>query len=160
MGNGKVGETLEESPRHSFRPKRTPAHDEIWGRQRDKLDPVLRKAESSPAIQLLTEKIVCAAFLRARKVPDVVLPGMSVVDDGGRQNPKHVIVCCPGIAPRNRQKKPYEAAGGRTNTRKFMSNFGKGLRGVGLDGFMSRRSSLSARFFDFFCWQRKQLVTE
>ena len=60
------------------RSKRTPAHDEILGSQRDKLHQDLRKAESSLAIQLRTGKIGFGALLHARRVPDIISPGLSM----------------------------------------------------------------------------------
>ena len=54
--------------------KRVPA----LGRQQDILHRGFRKAESSLALQLRTEKIGFAAFLHARRVPVVVFPGVLV----------------------------------------------------------------------------------
>ena len=47
----------------------------------------LCKAESSLAIQLCTEKIGVAALPHARRVPDMIFPGVSV-----REDPKVVIM--------------------------------------------------------------------
>ena len=104
--------------------KKTPAYDGELGRQRDKLHHNLRKAESSLAIRLRTEKVGFAAFLHARRVPDVVSPACQC--GWRRQNPKHVIIFCPNHA-RNRRSL-YEAAG-TSQYRELMST-GKGLRAV------------------------------
>ena len=97
-------EKWEKSWKHHLdtvsRSKRTPAHNEVFGHQRDKLHQGLRKAESSLAIQLRTEKIGFAAFLHARKVPHII--SLACQCGWRRQNPKHVIVFCLDCA-RNHQ---------------------------------------------------------
>ena len=73
---------------------RTVAHDHEL--QRNKLHRTLRKAESSLAIQLRTEKVGFAAFLHARRVPDVISPACQC--SWRRQDPKHVVMFCPNHA--------------------------------------------------------------
>ena len=69
--------------------KKTPAHDGELGRQRDKLHHGLRKAESSLAIQLRTEKVGFAAFLHTHRVPGVIPPACRC--GWRKEDPKHVI---------------------------------------------------------------------
>ena len=88
--------------------KKTPAHDGKLGQQQDMLHQGLRKAETSLAVQLQSEKVGFAAFLHARRVPDVVSPACQC--GWRRQNPKHIItVFCPNHALNRRSL--YEAAG-------------------------------------------------
>lgn len=75
----------------------------------------LRKAENFLAIQLRTEKIGVAAFLHARKVPNLI-----------SQDPKHVIMFCPNHA--HSRRRLYEAA--ETNQYQEILSTGKGLRAV------------------------------
>ena len=104
--------------------RKTPAHDCKLGPPRDKLHQGLRKAESSVAIQLRTEKVGFAAFLHARRVPDVVSPACQC---GWRQqDPKHIIIFCPNHAHNRRSL--YEAAG--TSRYQELMSTGKGLRAV------------------------------
>ena len=104
--------------------KKTPAHDGELGRQRDKLHQGLRKAESSLAIQLRTEKVGFAAFLHARRVPGVITPASRC--GWRKKNPKHVIIFCPDRA--HHRCRLDEAAG--TNRYEWMMSTGKGLRAV------------------------------
>ena len=104
--------------------QKTPSHDCRLGTFRKKLHQGLRKAESSLAIQLRTGKVGFAAFLHARRVPDVLSPACQC--GWRRQDPKHVIVFCPNHAlTRNRL---YEEAG--TQQYQEMLSTRKGLRAV------------------------------
>ena len=104
--------------------KKTPAHNGELRRQRDKLHQRLRKAESSLAIQLRTEKVGFAAFLHARRVPGVISPACRC--GWQKEDPKHVIIFCPDRA--HHRRRLYEAAG--TNRYERMMSTGKGLRAV------------------------------
>lgn len=84
----------------------------------------LRKAESSLAIQLRTEKIGFAAFLHTCRVPDIV--SLACQCGWRREDPIHVIIFCPN---RGRSRRDlYEAAG--TSRYKEIMSTGKGLRAV------------------------------
>ena len=88
--------------------RKTPAHEPKLS-TRKKLHQGLRKAESSVAVQLRTEKVGFAAFLHERKVPGVLSPACGC--GWRRQDPKHIIIFCPNhAATRNRL---YEEAGTR-----------------------------------------------
>ena len=104
--------------------RKTPAHKESLGRQRNKLHQRLRRAEGSLAIQLRTEKVGFAAFLHARRVPDVVSPACQC--GWRRQDPKHVVIFFPEHT-RNRRGL-YESAG--TDRYDEIMSTGKGLRAV------------------------------
>ena len=103
---------------------KTPAHYQDLGRPRDKLLQSLRKAESSLAIQLRTEKVGFAAFLHARRVPGVISPACRC--GWRKEDPKHVIMFCPDRA--QHRYRLYEAAG--TNRYEQLMSTGKGLRAV------------------------------
>ena len=103
--------------------RKTPAHEPKLS-TRKKLHQGLRKAESSLAVQLRTEKVGFAAFLYERKVPGVLSPACEC--GWRRQDPKHIIVFCPNhAATRNRL---YEEAG--TRHYKEMLATKRGLRAV------------------------------
>lgn len=65
----------------STRSRKTPAHGQELGYPRDKLQQGFRKVESSLAVQLRTEKAGFAAFLHARRVPDMISPACSAAGD-------------------------------------------------------------------------------
>lgn len=104
--------------------RRTPAHHYELGHFRDRLHQNLRKAESSLAFQLRTEKIGFVAFLHTCRVPDIVSPTCQC--DWRREDPKHAVVFCPNRGP-NRLSS-YEAAG--TSQYEEIMATGKGLRAV------------------------------
>ena len=104
--------------------KKTPAHEGKLGQQRNMLYQGLRKAESSLAVQLRTEKVGFAAFLHARRVPDVVSPACQC--GWRRQDPKHIIIFCPNHALNRRSL--YEAAG--TGRYREIMSTRKGLRAL------------------------------
>ena len=90
MGRSKVGRKKEAPPFDSVpSARKTPAHEGKLGRSRDILHQGLRKAESLLAIQLRTEKVGFAAFLHARRVPDVVTPACRC--GWRREDRKHVL---------------------------------------------------------------------
>ena len=104
----KVGREMEEIPEFGPRNTRDPA--QVGGlKHRRKLHTGLRKAESSLAIQLRTEKVGVAAFLYARRVPGVVSPAWPVWLAAVKTQ-SIFIVFCPNhtMATRN---KIYEEAG-------------------------------------------------
>ena len=94
-------------------------------KHRRKLHIGLRKAESSLAKQLRTEKVGFAAFLYTHRVSGALSPACQC--GWRRQDPKHIIVFCPKhtIATRN---KMYEEAG----TRQYLEirSTREGLRAV------------------------------
>ena len=66
----------------------------------------IRKAESSLAIQLRTERIGFAAFLHTPRVLDIVSPACQC--GWRREDPKHHVIFCPTRGPNRRSL--YEAA--------------------------------------------------